>query len=126
MKWKMKSLVNKEKRWHTNGKDFKSSIWRRTLSGRTGSAEIRSVHSTQEKALPKLEDFIKKLKSPLDKEFIRIIDEQLDAVPLELSETFISGFRLGAKMMIEVFEDSDKKEARCKYQNIARTLYSYF
>lgn len=57
------------------------------------------------------EDFIKKLESPLAIEFIRIMDEQLDAVPLEFSETFISGFRLGAKMMIEVFEDSDKKEA---------------
>lgn len=32
------------------------------------------------------------------------MDEEFDAVPLELSETFISGFRLGAKMMIEIFE----------------------
>lgn len=55
------------------------------------------------------EDFIKKLGIPLDKEFIQIMDEQLDAVPLELSEMFIDGFRLGARMMIEVFED--------KYQN---------
>ena len=56
------------------------------------------------------EDFIKRLGSPLDEEFIRIMDGQLDAVPLELSEMFIDGFRLGARMMIEVFEDKYQKE----------------
>lgn len=50
------------------------------------------------------EDFVKKLGSPLDKEFIRIMDEQIDTISLELSEMFIDGFRLGARMMIEVFE----------------------
>lgn len=55
------------------------------------------------------EDFIKKLGSPLDKEFIKIMDEQLNAIPLELSEMFIDGFRLGARMMIEVFEDKYQK-----------------
>lgn len=55
------------------------------------------------------EDFIRKLGSPLDEEFIHIMDEQLDAVPFELAETFIDGFRLGAKMMIEVFEDKYQK-----------------
>lgn len=56
------------------------------------------------------DDFIKRLGSPLDKEFIQIMDGQLDAVPLELSEMFIDGFRLGARMMIEVFEDKYQKE----------------
>lgn len=56
------------------------------------------------------EDFVKKLGSPLDDEFIRIMDEQIDAVPLELSEMFIDGFRLGARMMIEIFEDKYQKE----------------
>jgi hypothetical protein len=51
------------------------------------------------------EDFIKKIGSPLDEEFIQIMDQQLDMFPLELSETFLDGFRLGAKMMIEIFED---------------------
>lgn len=56
------------------------------------------------------EDFIKKIGSPLDKEFEQIMDEQLDTLPLELSEMFIDGFRLGARMMIEVFEDKYKTE----------------
>ena len=54
--------------------------------------------------------FIKKLGSPLDKEFIQIMDEQLDAVPFELSEMFIDGFRLGARMIIEVIEDKYQDE----------------
>lgn len=56
------------------------------------------------------EDFIKKIGSPLDKEFERIMDEQLDTLPLELSETYIDGFRLGARLMIEIFDDKYKTE----------------
>ncbi|SHJ30776.1 DUF6809 family protein [Hespellia stercorisuis] len=70
---------------------------------------IEEYKDLWKKNYQKYEDFIKKVGSPLDKEFIKIMDEQLDAVPLELSEMFIDGFRLGARMMIEIFED--------KYQN---------
>ena len=53
------------------------------------------------------EDFIEQLKSldpPLDEKFIHIMDEQLDEVPLERSGTFLEGFRLGARIMIEVYQ----------------------
>ncbi len=53
------------------------------------------------------EDFIDqlgKLNPPLDKLFMEIMDEQLDVIPIELSEMFIDGFRLGARMMIDVFQ----------------------
>ena len=53
------------------------------------------------------EDFIKKIGSPLDKQFIQILDQQMDMFPLELSETFLDGFRLGARMMIEILGDED-------------------
>lgn len=53
------------------------------------------------------EDFIKKIGSPLDKEFERIMDEQIETLPLEFSQIFIDGFRLGAKMVIEIYEDQD-------------------
>ena len=52
------------------------------------------------------EDFIallKKLKTLLDTRFIKIMDEQLDVIPFEFSETFIDSFKLGAKTMAEVF-----------------------
>ncbi|MEW4411423.1 DUF6809 family protein [Clostridium sp. AN503] len=54
------------------------------------------------------EDFVQelnKLSTPLGDRFIKIMNEQLETIPLELSEMFIDGFRLGVKMMIEVFED---------------------
>lgn len=53
------------------------------------------------------EDFVKQLKvlePPLDKRFVEIMDEQLDTLPLEMSEMFIDGFRLGARMMIEIYQ----------------------
>nr|WP_300893621.1 DUF6809 family protein [uncultured Acetatifactor sp.] len=46
---------------------------------------------------------MKKLKTPLDTRFIKIMDEQLDVIPFEFSETFIDSFKLGAKTMAEVF-----------------------
>ena len=51
---------------------------------------------------------LERLQPPLHERFIKIMDEQLTTVPLELSQMFIDGFRLGAKMMIEVFEDKCK------------------
>ena len=54
------------------------------------------------------EDFIvvlAKLEPPLDKRFIKIMDEQLDVIPFEFSEMFIDGFKLETKMMAEVFRD---------------------
>ena len=53
------------------------------------------------------EDFIEQLKSldpPLHEKFIDIMDEQLDEIPLELSGTFLEGFRLGARIMIEIYQ----------------------
>lgn len=60
------------------------------------------------------EDFTKKVEefSPeLSQEFAQIMDEQLDTVPLEFSEMFIEGFRLGARMVIEIYgtDPSDHK-----------------
>ena len=55
------------------------------------------------------EDFIEtlsRLEPPLDKRFVEIMDEQLDEIPYEFSEMFIDGFRLGVKIMAEVFRVS--------------------
>ena len=56
--------------------------------------------------LDRYEDFretLGKLNPPFDKQFIQIMDEQLDEIPYEFSQTFIDGFRLGARIMTEVF-----------------------
>ena len=53
------------------------------------------------------EDFVKQLKvlePPLDKRFVESMDEQLDTLPLEMSEMFIDAFRLGERMMIEIYQ----------------------
>lgn len=52
--------------------------------------------------------FVEKLKSldsSLPEQFLTILDEQADAVPVETAEMFIYGFRMGAKMMLEVLID---------------------
>lgn len=52
-------------------------------------------------------DFIQLLGTldpPLDNRFIEIMDEQLNIIPYEFSEIFIDGFRLGVKIMTEVFK----------------------
>ena len=53
------------------------------------------------------DEFIKQLKllePPLTKRFIEIMDEQLDTVSIEMSEMFIDGFRLGARMVIKIYQ----------------------
>ena len=57
----------------------------------------------REKQYKNYDDFIKKVGSPLDKEFERILDEQAALLPLDFFQMFSDGFRLGVKMMIEVF-----------------------
>lgn len=69
---------------------------------------MEEYKKARQKQYQHYEDFVKELDTlsePLRKRFIAIMDEQLDTIPLELSEMFIDGFRLGARMMIEVFED---------------------
>ncbi len=56
------------------------------------------------------QDFIETLQAldpPLHKRFIEIMDKQIDAVPLEFSAAFIDEFRLGAKIIMEVFQENN-------------------
>lgn len=55
------------------------------------------------------DEFVEKLGSPLNKEFESIMDEQLEMLPYDFSQTFIDGFRLGARMMMEILGDCDQK-----------------
>ena len=47
---------------------------------------------------------LSKLEPPLDIQFIKIMDDQLDVIPYEFSEMFTDGFRLGARIMIDIFQ----------------------
>lgn len=55
------------------------------------------------------EDFIQKLNNPLEKEFENIMNEQIDILSLEFSQAFTDGFRLGAKIIIEIYESEHEK-----------------
>ena len=65
--------------------------------------EYRQIHQSHYKQYNNFIETLSKLEPPLDKQFIKIMDEQLDVIPFEFSEMFIDGFKLGAKMMAEVF-----------------------
>ena len=65
------------------------------------------------------DEFIKKLGSPLNEEFESIMDEQLEILPFDFSQTFIDGFRLGARMMIEILWDY-KQEPDCEEKRESR------
>ena len=66
------------------------------------------VHSSNRHVDAFLET-LRKLDPPLDQKYIEIADEQLDMVPYEFSCMFIEGFRLGAKIMVEVFQEKSSK-----------------
>lgn len=73
---------------------------------------IEEFRALQKKHNQHYDKFVEKLGSPLNKEFERIMDEQLDMLPFDFSQTFIDGFRLGAKMMIEILWDNNQKPNR--------------
>ena len=55
-------------------------------------------------------DFKSKLDSSLAEEFDTILDEKSSAITMELTEMFIYGFKLGAKMMIEILQQEHTEE----------------
>lgn len=62
----------------------------------------------REKQFKHYDEFIEKLKSAdpiLHEQFIGLLNDLLEAVPLETSEIFIDGFRLGVRIMAEVYQE---------------------
>lgn len=55
---------------------------------------------------------LKKLDPPLDETFHQIVDEEFDTLPIEMSEMFLDGFRLGARMMIEIYQKDFSDDSR--------------
>lgn len=54
---------------------------------------------------------LKKLSPSLHKQFVMVIEEQLIEVSFETCEIlFIDGFKLGAKMMMEVLENDSSNQ----------------
>lgn len=60
------------------------------------------------------DNFLQKLSSmnpQLGEQFSQIMEEQMELIPYEGSELFINGFRMGAKMMLEILWQNDEKNA---------------
>lgn len=73
------------------------------------SSKVEKYQNIKRKHYYNYENFakkLKKLKPPLHKKFMAIIDEQLDIVALEELDVFIDGFKLGAKMMMEILDNN--------------------
>ena len=54
-----------------------------------------------------LREKLTRLDPALQREFDRFADEQLDLRPMDLEEQFLMGFRLGARLMIEVLDQPE-------------------
>ena len=68
------------------------------------SEEYQKIHQEHYQHYDDFIETLSKVNPPLDKKFIEIMDEQLDVIPYEFSEMFIDGFRLGARIMIDIFQ----------------------
>lgn len=68
--------------------------------------EIEAVKKIRERNHKNYEDFIKQLEllnPALVEQFENILDEQLDTAPFETYQMFADGFRLGARLIVEIF-----------------------
>lgn len=75
--------------------------------------QMEENQRARQEKLVDCDEFVQKLKKidpALADQFIGIMDEQLETLPSETTDAFIDGFRLGARMMIEVFEDNHHEE----------------
>lgn len=59
--------------------------------------ELREMTKTEE-------NFIKKLDKNMQNEFYKILERWISLYPLELREAYIKGYKLGVKMMAEVYK----------------------
>lgn len=66
---------------------------------------IERFKEDRNQAFQSYSTFLEKLPEHLKDEFIHLIDQHLDLLPLDLEQNFIDGFRMGTRMMIEVFSD---------------------
>ena len=66
--------------------------------------ELRRIYQKYYKDYDDFVEIPSKLNPPLDQRFIEIMDEQFERTPHDFSAMFIGGFRLGVKIMAEVFD----------------------
>lgn len=70
---------------------------------RNKEQEDRKSYSEENSCYEEFIEILRKQEPPLDKMFDEVMNEQIDEIQNEYSGIFISGFRLGARIMVEVF-----------------------
>ncbi|MDO5601355.1 MAG: hypothetical protein Q4G07_01170 [Oscillospiraceae bacterium] len=68
---------------------------------------LESYQKKWKEALARDDDFFKKLPPELQEEFERLMDEHFSLLPLEMSEIYAQGFKLGARLSCEIFSSDD-------------------
>lgn len=68
-------------------------------------ARLEAYHQMQKRHSQEYEAFAQSLEPRQRKEFIKIMDQQFDTIPMEYADTFVDGFQLGVKMMFAVFQE---------------------
>jgi len=66
---------------------------------------IEQFKIDRDKAFNSYSKLLAKLPDELKDEFTKLMDDHLNLLPLELKQNFIDGFRIGTRMMAEVFAD---------------------
>lgn len=69
------------------------------------STTIEQFKKDRNKAFQSYSLFLAKLPDDLKDEFIKLIDNQLELLPMELEQNFIDGFCIATRIMIEVFSN---------------------
>lgn len=70
----------------------------------TFKPSVDGLKEDMDKAFDSYSAFLAKLPDDeLKDEFIKFVDQHLDLLPLELEQNFIDGFRIGARMIAEVY-----------------------
>lgn len=64
----------------------------------------RKVHQEYSNHCDDFQEALQEIDPPLASQFEKIMGEQLEELSHYLAETFIDGFRYGARMMLEVFQ----------------------
>ncbi|MGL6200456.1 MAG: DUF6809 family protein [Lachnospiraceae bacterium] len=76
----------------------------------TFQTTIEDFKENRDKAFASYSSFLEKLPDNFKEEFVQLIDTHLDLLPYELEQNFIDGFRIGARMMTEVFQSPNTEE----------------
>ena len=94
---------NNRIRWFRNGTIFKQLYNGELYPYSKFQTTIEDFKVNRDKAFKSYSVFIEKLPDELKDEFDELIDSHLDLLPLELEQNFIDGFRIGVRMMTEIY-----------------------